>query len=300
MTDEPIDTPTVGTPNAGSEPDDVASDPVRTPATDRNDIDGRTGTDSDGDDPSSPLSAATARIRRDPALVLPFLLAGIVLAVLDLARRRDPLPTLVPDGEGLTISVDFAGYPTGVPETSRSLAALVDLKLPYLAWGFGLEVVALLVVGIAGYVTIARALESEPATARDETSSIRRVFAYVALVVLFDAGSRLLGSLGDLGLVFGIPLLVVVLVAMVRLFAAPGFVVTGAGPIAALRRSTRVTRGSGWSIFAVILVVGLTAWLLSLVPYAGTVLSSALVAPLHAVTVAVVRERATSTRGRID
>lgn len=298
MIDDSSDSrPRTETPEEVSEPQtNVAPDTTRALNSDRNgDVGGRTAA-GDGGGPSSPLSAATARIRRDPALVLPFFVAGIVLIVVDWARRRDPLPTLVSGGgEGKTISVEFAGYPTGVPETARSLEALVDLKLPYLAWGIGLEAFALLIVAVAGSVTIARALEDRSGVthARTEPLSIRRVPAYFGLVVLFSAAARLLGSLGDLGLILGIPLLVVVFVAMVRLFVAPAFVVTGAGPVAALRRSARATRGSGWSIAALVLAFGLAAWLLTLVPlpYAGTVLSSALVASVHAVAVAVVRER---------
>lgn len=284
-----------GSANRGTgSPSNDASDPIRNSVSSRDDgTDGRTAARRNG--PSSPLSAAT-RIRRDPSLLLPFAVAGVLLAIVDWVRRHDPLPTLsLDDSVGFTISVEFDGYPTGVPETTRSLEALVDLKLPYLAWGIGLEAVALLVVAVAGSITIARALEEGAgvADAGTESHSIRRVPAYFGLVVLFSAAGRLLGSLGELGLVLGIPLLVLVFAAMVRLFAAPAFVVTGAGPVAALRRSARVTRGSGWSIAALVLAFGLAAWLLTLVPlpYAGTVLSSALVASVHAVTVAVVRER---------
>ncbi len=124
--------------------------------------------------------------------------------------------------------------------------------------------------------------------------------AYLGLVVLFDAGGRLFGSLGDIGLFFGIPLLVAVLYALVRFFVAPAFAVTGSGPIAALRHSARLTRGSGRSIFVLVLSLGLAAWLLSIVPYAGPVVSSALVAPTHAVATAVARERVDGVAHRRD
>lgn len=257
--------------------------------------------------PPSVLRTATDRIRRDPVLVVPFVIAGIVLALTDWVRRRDPLPTLVPeDGGGISITLEFAGYPTGVPKTIRPLGALVDLKLPYLAWGIGLEVGAVLVLAVAGVFTIDRALESDAGTGGSSPAYIdrwsgRRVPAYLGLVVLFDVGRRLLGTLGDLGLAIGIPILVVVLSVLVRLFVAPAFVVTGSGPIAALRRSQHVTRGSGWSIAGLILFFGLGAWVLTLlpVPYVGTVLSAALVAPVHSAVVAVIRERADDTPVRI-
>lgn len=297
MTDESIDSGSKPTaPMADSASDDATNPPRNSdsdPISDATDEWTTTG----GTGPSSPLSAAMERIRRDPSLLLPFVVAGILLAIVDWGRRRDPLPTLPPEnGDETAITVDFAGYPTGAPETVRSLEALVDLKLPYLAWGLGLETFALLVVAAAGAITIARALDggSESAGRRSERLSTRRVLAYLGLVGLFDVAARVLGSFGDLDPLLGIPLLVLFFVAMVRLFAAPAFVVTGAGPIAALRRSVRATRGSGWSILALVIPIGLTTWLLTLVPlpYAGIVLSSALVAPVHAVAAAAVRERA--------
>ncbi|WP_440763783.1 hypothetical protein [Natronorubrum sp. DTA7] len=270
---------------------DTGPNPTRDSLSDRRfGLDERAGADADG--PPSPLSVATARIRRDPALAVPFVVAGFLLAAIDWLRRHDPVPALVSDGgESFSITVEFAGYPTGVPETGRSLEAFVDLQLRYLAWGIGLEVAALLIVAVAGTVTIARAVDDE--RSRDGTGLVRCVPAYLGLVVMFDTWYRLTGSIGDVGLFLGIPLLIVVSVVLVRLFAAPAFAVAGSGPIAALRRSARTTRGSGWSIFGLVLAFGLAAWALGLVPisYAEPILSSALVASVHAVSVAVVWER---------
>lgn len=296
MTDESIDPGSKPTDSmAGSSADSVANSP-RNSGSDptSGDIDQRATTGGIG--PASPLSAAMTRIRRNPSLLLPFLVAGVLLAIVDRVRRRDPLPTLpAENGHGFTVSVDFTGYPTGAPATVRSLESLVDLRLPYLAWGIGLEAFALAVVAVAGVITIARALEAGHGFADEgfRSRSVRRTLAYLGLVALFDVVVRVFGSFGDVGLLFGIPLLVLFFVAMVRLFAAPAFVVTGAGPIAALRRSVRATRGMGWSLLPVVVVISLVTWLLTLVPlpYAGTVLSSALVAPIHAVAVAAVRER---------
>lgn len=287
--------PTRGSASQSNDTSNATRNPIANPG------DGPEGQPDRDGDPLSVFSTATDRIRRDPALVVPFVIAGIILALIDWARRRDPLPTLAPDdGGGTLISLEFAGYPTGVPETFRPLSALIDLKLPYLAWGIGLEVGAVLVVAIAGVVTIARALDggaggSSPVYT--DRWSGRRVPAYFGLVVLFVVVGRLLGTLGDLGLIIGIPILIAVLIVLVRLFIAPAFVVTGSGPIAALRRSHRVTRGSGWSIVGLVLFFGIGAWALTLlpVPYVGTVLSAALVAPIHAVAVAVIREQADGT-----
>lgn len=262
---------------------------------------GRDARSASDDGPSSSFAVAIARIRREPTLLLPFLAAGLVLTVLDLLRRRDPLPVLVDDDP--TIGVEFVGYPTGVPETVRSLAALIDLKLPYLLWGIGLEVLALLAVVAAGTATIARTLAIGDGRERWDdwrdwtaTLSARRLLAYLGLVALFDAAGRVIGSFGEFDLLFGTLVAVPLFAVYVRCFVAPAAVVVGgengAGPLTALRRSVRATRGRGWSILALVLSYGLAAWLLSLVSVIGTALSTAVVGALHAVSAAVVWERA--------
>lgn len=241
--------------------------------------------------------SALERIRRDPVLLLPFAIAGLCLSLLDWVRRHDPLPTIAPEHNGASISVAYAGYPTGVTETARALQALIDLKLPYLVWGIGLEFVAVLAVAAAGTVTIARALSDD----RGETTA-RRLLAYLGLVVLFDAAFRLLSSFvdGDVGLVFGIVLIVPLFVVFVRFFVAPAFVVTGSDPVTALWQSARATRGHGWTLLALVLCFGLGAWLLGHVPRAGTALSTAVVGSVHAVSVATVWEESREQRDRGD
>lgn len=245
----------------------------------------------------SPFSLALERFRRDPVLLLPFLVAGVCLAVLDWLRRFDPLPTRPAMQNGASITVAYTGYPTGAPETARALESLVDLKLSYLVWGIGLEAAAVLVIAAAGTVTIARALSEDCGA-----TTGRRLLAYGGLVVLFDGAFRLLASFigGDVGLVFGLVLIVPLFVVFVRLFAAPAAVVTGSGPVTALRQSAPATRGHGWTILALVVGFGLAAWLLGRVPRAGTVVSTALVGSLHAVTVAALWEVAVEERGRSD
>jgi len=238
---------------------------------------------------------ALEQFRRDPALLLPFLVAGVCLAVLDWLRRLDPLPTRPAVQNGVSITVAYTGYPTGTPETARALESLVDLKLPSLVWGIGLEAVAVLVIAAAGTVTIARALPED----RGATTG-RRLLAYGGLVVLFDGAFRVLASFidGDVGLVFGLVLIVPLFAVFARLFAAPAAVVTGSGPVTALRQSAPATRGHGWTILALVIGFGLAAWLLGRVPRAGTVVSTALVGSLHAVTVAALWEVTVEERAR--
>ncbi len=57
------------------------------------------------------------------------------------------------------------------------------------------------------------------------------------------------------GLVVGVPVLVTYTYVLVRLFAVPGCLVAGARPAAAVREGWRRTRGHGWTIVSLILVV---------------------------------------------
>ncbi|WP_435551745.1 hypothetical protein [Natrinema sp. CGMCC1.2065] len=269
----------------GREREPTISDDSATPApTDE----AASETDSDdADTPPTGIAGAIPRLRRDPALLVPFTVAGLVLALLDRLRRWDPIPTLA-TGDDVSIGIEYAGYPTGVPDTARSLGALIDLKLPYLAWAVGLEALAMAVVAAAGTATIARTLESDDGWSWRQWG--RRWLAYLGLIVLFDAVGRAIGSIGDVGLVVGVILAVPLFAAFVRFFPAPAFVVTGSGPVTALARSARATRGIGWRLLALVVCFGLAAWLLGLVPVVGTALSTALVGSTLAVTMATVRD----------
>ncbi|ELZ21984.1 hypothetical protein [Natrinema limicola] len=244
--------------------------------------------------PASPVSLALDRLQRDPVLFVPFVVAGVCLWLLDWIRRHDPLPTIPGEQTGATVTVAYTGYPTGVPETARALSSLIDLKLPYLVWGLTLEVVAVFVIAAAGTVTIARGLSADSGG-----TTPRRLLAYVGLVASFDVVFRILTAVvgDDVGLIAGLVLIIPLFVVFVRVFAAPAFIVTGSGPIIALQRSARATRGRGWSILPLVVAFGLAAWLLGLVPGVGTILSTALVGSVHAVTAAVVRETATDGHG---
>ena len=244
--------------------------------------------------PVSPFSLTLDRLRRDPVLFVPFVVAGVCLWLLDWIRRHDPIPTMPVEQNGASITVAYTGYPTGVTETARALSSLIDLKLPYLVWGITLEVVAVFVIAAAGTVTIARGLSADSGG-----TTPRRLLAYVGLVASFDVAFRILTALvGDaVGLIAGLILLVPLFAVFVRVFAAPAFIVSGSGPVTALQQSGRATRGRGWSILALVVAFGLAAWLLGLVPWVGTILSTALIGSVHAVTVAVVRETATDGHG---
>jgi hypothetical protein len=223
-------------------------------------------------------------------LVLPFLLAGVVVAAVDLARRVDPIPVVRSSGgDGVSVDVEFYLFPTGSPETLRPLGAIVELQPRYLLWAVTLEAVALLAVGLAGWLVFTRAL--------DRSTESAAAARYFGVFGLFLAIPRLLGGADieftDGGLIVGIPLIVLWVLLLVRLFLLPVFLVAGRGLIDAARESRRTSRGAGWTIFGVILVVGLGASLLGELPAIGGGVSTAVVGPIHAVAAVILYERLT-------
>lgn len=230
------------------------------------------------------LRRSIARVAADPALALPFAAAGLVLSAVDWLRVRDPVPTTTPDRVGdVTVSVAYQIYPAGFRATGTRLAALVDLRPQYLAWAVGAELVALLAVGAAGWLTLARA-------GRVELSG-ERLVAYLGLVVAVRLVLRFFALFDGLAWVT-LAALVLLAVVYVRWFAAPALVVAGDGPRRAVRRSGRISKGEGVTAFGLVLAVGLSTWLLGSVPLVGAFLSSAVVAPVHAVAVVVFAESA--------
>ncbi|THE63931.1 hypothetical protein D8Y22_15890 [Salinadaptatus halalkaliphilus] len=229
---------------------------------------------------------AGRHVRRDPWLLVPFFLVGVALTALDWLRRQDPIPTLEQtafDGATLDVQIEFAGYPTGVTQTAVSLESLVDLYPQLLVWGIASYVLPLLAVAAAGAYTMARAMGREPWLAA--TGSL---FGFALAI---DLAQRLFGSIDALqgmGLWWGLPILALYLLVMVRLFAVPGLLVAGRGLPTAITESSRRIAGRGWGIFGLVLAFGLGAWLLAGVSSVGALLSTAIVAPLHAVTIVTV------------
>ncbi|WP_227377306.1 hypothetical protein [Haladaptatus halobius] len=222
------------------------------------------------------LREAIDRLGRDPELVVPFAVAGVVLSVVGRLRLTDAVPTRVSDGLGETmVRVQFSLYPTGSETTGLPVAALVNLKLPYFLWAVGLELVVFLAVGIAGWFTLARAFEAE--------RTMERLLTYLGFVAVVQAAFRLLGAVDGLGFVT----LVGLLATFVRLFVAPALVVAGADIRTAVGRSSRLTAGEGVTVFGLVLAVGLSAWILGSIPVVGAFVSSAVVAPIHAVSIVV-------------
>ena len=241
------------------------------------------------------LQTAIGRIRRDPLLAVPFTIAGILVALVDWLRTRDPIPVATPDALSQTVSLQYSVVPQGTARTVRYADAMIDLQLPYLLWAGGLELVVVLVVGFAGWLTIARTLE----TSFEPGGLSRYLLALMALVSL----PQLLGaSITIERFLVGLGLLAVFLAVAVRLFLFPACLVAGSGFITSLRQSYRRSSGHGTTIAGIVIVIGLASWGLVKIPHLGGFLSTAIVAPVHAVVLGtiVAREPTRLDAGPID
>ena len=233
------------------------------------------------------LRATVDRLRAEPWLAVPFVLAGIVMGAVDFARRWDPIPASGDSSNGLSVEIAFYLYPTGVADTARPLGAMVDLLPEYLLWAIGLELAVLLAVGGAGWIVISRGL-GQPLAWRSAARYIG-VLVVPLWVVRLAGGAEIEFTNG--GLIFGIPLLLLWAVVLVRLFLLPVCLVDGHGLIAAVRKSVRLSRGIGWTIFGLIVLIGLGTSLVGSIPTVSGILSAALFAPLHAISAVVLYER---------
>ena len=243
------------------------------------------GAGTDGGSPerrSTPtvLLAVARRLRTDPTLCLPFGLAGLVVGLADWLRLRDPLPVGQPAWVGDTFSVQYGVFPSGTARTSRQLGAFMDLQLPYLLGGLALEAVVALAVGVAGWLTITRALSA------DRTAgSFGR---YVGVLALTVAGIRPVSQVEVGSLPLALLAIAVVVLFVVRLFLVPGLLATGSGFRTALRESVRRSRGVRVTLGWLAVLLGVASWGLATVPVVGGFLSTAVVGTVQAVAIAVV------------
>jgi hypothetical protein len=192
---------------------------------------------------------------------------------------------MTPEWVGRTLSVQYSLFLSGPARTIRGLSAFVDLRVPYVLAAFTLECVVFFSVGLAGWVTITRALDTDRCL-----GSLGRYLGAFAVIgsipVLLGPTSVTLNSL-PLALL-GV---VVASVVSVRLFMFPGFLADGDRPTVALRHSLRASQGVFWPVLSLVIVFGLGYWVLARVPLVGGALSTGIVAPVHSVALVVLVER---------
>ncbi|RRJ31403.1 hypothetical protein EIK79_06700 [Halocatena pleomorpha] len=244
--------------------------------------------------PVTVLREAGSRIRHDPALVGPFAVAGLFVMLADLLREFDPIPVATPVSFGHTFSIQYSIVPKGTARTIRHINALFDLRDPYLLGAVALELLVLLAVGLAGWLTITRALRVER-----RLDSLARYIGFLFVVTLLfrimDFQTITVGSL----LLFILMVLAAFLV-LIRLFFLPGLLVRGCRYTTALQKSIRTAVGERWTLFCLIIVFGFASWGLAQVPIVGGGLSTVVVAPIHAVSIAVLLDRNSAVIVRAD
>lgn len=248
------------------------------------------------------VARVATTVRRDPTTLLPFLVAGVVAAVVDIARVAGPVPTV---GQTATeyglLRVVFNPVPASVSAVGTAPGAWLGLEPARLAVAGGLELSAV-ACGVAAGVWVIRRVGRLPASdaATLPVATGRLLGYHLGVVGLFVGfGVSVDGQLG----VLGIPVVIVVWHVAARTFLVPAGVVAG-GVVASLRWSWRQTGGRATTLAGIVaalgllgnLLVSLPGWLPVAVPdAAGSLVATTLVGTAHAVAVAVVDRRLTDT-----
>lgn len=247
------------------------------------------------------VSGAVRRLRAAPRVLVALLMAGLVVTGIDWLRLHDPIPSVgyvgILDGR---FSLLFGLPITVFPRETAPLSTFVDLQPQWLAWALGLELLGFVVVVGVGAYALARLLRIQLTRAA--------VVRYAGLVALFQLGAGVhirgigpttLLSIESIpfevhmegpGLLLSLLVFVSWMFVLVRLFALPGYLIAGEAVEPAIRQSWQYAIGHGWSLFGVIVLLGLLNHLLTSVPVAGP-LGTALVGGLHAGTVATFLDR---------
>lgn len=220
------------------------------------------------------LTAARRLLLSNPRVLAAFVLAGAVVTAVDALRRGDPVPSVgfvgLLDGN---VSVEF-GVLTRIPPHERTpLSALPSLYPRWLAWTLGLELLRAGAVIGAGVYGFARTLEVSPGP-----DAVGRYVAAFAILSLLSVQA-------EVGLVLGIPLLVLFFAVLVRVIAFPVYLVDGRSTLDALRQSWHRTRGHGWPLFGIVLLLGFAHHAAASIPAVGP-LAAGVTAAAHVGTVA--------------
>jgi hypothetical protein len=235
------------------------------------------------------LREVVRRLGADPVLVLPFACAGLVLAAVDVWRRRDLLPASRPDSLSRTLEVQATVLPSGVPRTVRRVDALVDLQATYLVAGVGLELLVPLVLATAGWLTVGRA-STRGRTPGGLVRYLGVVLAVVTVPTLVHVPTV------DVSSVFaGLLLFVVGAFLTIRVFLVPGYLVGGDTLVTAVRRSVRASTGNALTILGLAIGFGTLSWALAKLfgPVGGGV-STLFGGAVHAVALAVLVDWSTT------
>jgi hypothetical protein len=223
------------------------------------------------------LTGALSRLQARPDVPVVLVLAGVVVTGTDWLRARSPVPvTAYNRFQTGDVNVAFEILVAVLPRNGLTPSALLHLQPRWLLVTVGLELFA--------FVTVVLACTYALATLLDTDLSIGIVARYGVLLAALRVGVPQITFTGG-SILIGIPLLVVFLYVLVSLVPLPGRLVLGESLVPALRRSWARTDGYRWSLFGVVLVLGITNDLLAGLPVVSPA-GSALVAAVHAGVVA--------------
>ena len=195
------------------------------------------------------LSGALSRLRARPDVPSILVLAGIVVAGTDWLRARSPVPvTEYNRFRTGDLNVAFELLVSVLPRNVLSPSALLGLQPRWLVVTVGLE--------LFSFVTAVGACAYALATLLDTDLSVGIVARYGVLLAALRVGAPQITFTGG-SILIGLPLLAAVLYVVVSLVPLPGRLVLGESLVTALRRSWGQTGGYGWSLFGVVLLLGL-------------------------------------------
>lgn len=255
--------------------------------------------DGDGDGEFRPvltaggtLADAAWLLRERPRTAVPYLALAVLVAVVETVRLRDPVPVAPTTTAGTAFDVSFRAYPDAVRSVTTPPGALVGLDPTWLLWTLGVGGLAVVATAAATATTVAWALDRG-----DPVRSVPRLVAYhVGVLTVFAAMTLLEPELGALLIVAFVASLYV----LVKLFLVPALLVWGRSVRSAVRTSWAQTGGNGLSLFGLVVLLGVASALLANAPAAlgvemsarlGAAAATALVGPLHALSVAQAADR---------
>ncbi|WP_435319594.1 hypothetical protein [Haloarchaeobius sp. TZWSO28] len=229
---------------------------------------------------------AVVTLSRDPALFVPYLLAGLVVAVIDAVQIDGPLP----------VDVQTVATSGLVHVRIRPFPGVVRVVHPWLGGVLGLEPWALLTtIAATGVVVAGSVLAMAVVVVRaDRAASLTRQTGGRLLLYALAVGGAM-AAVESLAHWYGFPatmlaVLGTLLLAM-RTFPVPVLVLRGRSLPDALARGVRLTGGHTLCTFGLVVGLGLGAHLLaSPVPLldidlplaVGTLLATTVVGPVHA------------------
>lgn len=218
------------------------------------------------------LDEAVARLLRHPTVLLLFVGTALLSLGVEQVMRLDPVPaTQTTPIASFQVNLDGGAFAGNRLPVTTSLGAYYGLRLPWL-----LERTALLALtslsSLGAVVLAIAAIDTDGLRAGLSAVSPDAFLRAAALIVGVIAGFGLFGGIAVLVPVLALPLILVLLFGLIRLFVALPLVVRGRPLRVAVRESWHRISGHGIRVLGMLLVLGLLSGLLADVPILGPAL----------------------------